>query len=113
MKGAHRVRSRVRRTLRRFRRALFAQRKRRPPLRATGVLEIAMMVRNPGTHDTRVRKEAESLARAGHNVRVIATSEHGLPRREWRNGVLYERIEISYRRRERLRARYLADQVAM
>jgi glycosyltransferase involved in cell wall biosynthesis len=69
-----------------------------------------MLVRNPGTHDTRVRKEAVSLARVGHRVRVICSTAPDLPAREWVDGVLYERAEVRALTREARRERYLADQ---
>jgi hypothetical protein len=38
----------------------------------TGRIHVAMLVRNPYTHDTRVEKEARSLAGAGYRFTVVA-----------------------------------------
>jgi glycosyltransferase involved in cell wall biosynthesis len=56
---------------------------------APGVRErITMLVENnPYPWDVRVRSEAESLTRAGHQVTVVAPREHGQSRRERVNGV--------------------------
>ncbi|HET8587751.1 MAG TPA: glycosyltransferase family 4 protein [Candidatus Limnocylindria bacterium] len=43
---------------------------------------VTMLVRNPFTNDTRVEREAASLARAGYQVTVVAEAAEGLPRRE-------------------------------
>lgn len=44
-------------------------------------MNIVMFIYNPFRHDSRVLREARTLARAGHEVRVIATRD-GLPREE-------------------------------
>ena len=49
-------------------------------------MRIAMFVFNPCTRDPRVDREAWILARAGHQVRVHAFLEPGLPVFEARNG---------------------------
>ena len=41
-----------------------------------------MLVRNAFTHDTRVEREARSLAAAGHRVTIVAEARPGLPLRE-------------------------------
>lgn len=56
---------------------------------------IAMLVSNPCSPDFRVNKQAESLARAGYEVRVFCTWKPGLgiPTFEKINGVTYVRRE--------------------
>ena len=56
---------------------------------------IAMLVRNAYTHDTRVEKEARTLAEAGHHVTVVADAKPGLPRRESRDGTEVIRVARS------------------
>jgi glycosyltransferase involved in cell wall biosynthesis len=51
-----------------------------------------MFVFNPCTHDARVLKEAGSLARAGHTVRVCAVQAPGVPDEERRDGFLIRRF---------------------
>jgi glycosyltransferase involved in cell wall biosynthesis len=46
-----------------------------------------MLLRNPFTRDARVLREARSLAAAGHEVTVLATTGPALPEREERDGV--------------------------
>lgn len=58
-------------------------------------MRIAMFVFNPCTRDPRVDREAWVLARAGHQVRVHAFLEPGLPVREVRNG--YEVVRTDQR----------------
>lgn len=60
-----------------------------PPARGD---RVVMLVRNSCVHDTRVRKEAETLSEAGYDVRVLAGFENGLPVVEEVRGVLYQRI---------------------
>lgn len=55
---------------------------------------VAMMVQNSVEFDTRVRKEAESLARAGYEVRVLGRSAPHLPDLEVVEGVTYERVML-------------------
>jgi len=52
-----------------------------------------MIVRNPCVRDPRVLKEARALAEAGHEVRIIATAERGVPDREERDGFRIHRVE--------------------
>jgi glycosyltransferase involved in cell wall biosynthesis len=52
-----------------------------------------MLLLNPYTHDSRVRKEAASLRDAGYRVTVLAQGEHGLPRREVEDGIDVVRVE--------------------
>jgi glycogen synthase len=54
-------------------------------------MKILMLVSNPCTHDARVIREAEALADAGHEVRVLAKWAPGTERQEVRHGVTYER----------------------
>lgn len=56
-----------------------------------------MLVANPATHDTRVIKEAETLAAAGYRVDVIAAQEGGLVPLCERNGVRYHRLVLPRR----------------
>ena len=53
---------------------------------------VAMLVRNPYTHDTRVEKEARSLAAAGYRVTVVADAGAGLPEHERRDGIEVRRV---------------------
>jgi glycosyltransferase involved in cell wall biosynthesis len=53
---------------------------------------IVMLVRNAYTHDTRVEKEARTLADAGHRVTVVADSAAGLQEREERDGTQVIRV---------------------
>ena len=46
-----------------------------------------LLENNPYPHDVRVRSEAESLSRAGHQVTVVAPRDRGQSRRERVNGV--------------------------
>ncbi len=56
---------------------------------------IAMLLENnPYPGDVRVRREAESLARAGHSVRVIAPRRAGQPRRERVGAVEVRRFHL-------------------
>lgn len=59
--------------------------------RATGA-HIVMLVRNTYTHDTRVEKEAATLAGAGHRVTVVADAGPGLASRESRDGIDVRRV---------------------
>src|SRR5438445_9326483 len=49
-------------------------------------MRIGMLLRNPFTRDARVLREARTLARAGHDVIVLAVQGSGLPKREERDG---------------------------
>lgn len=51
-----------------------------------------MLVRNTMTHDSRVEKEAHSLATAGYVVTVVADAGTGLPDREARDGYRILRV---------------------
>jgi glycosyltransferase involved in cell wall biosynthesis len=53
---------------------------------------VAMLVRNPYTHDTRVEKEARSLVAAGYTVTVVADAAAGLPDHERRDGIDVRRV---------------------
>jgi hypothetical protein len=57
--------------------------------------KVAMLVSNPCNPDYRVVKEAESLAKAGYDVRVFCVWQRGLaaPAFEQINGVTYVRRE--------------------
>jgi len=55
-------------------------------------VKILMLVSNPCTHDARVMREAEALAEAGHDVRVLAKWAPGTAREEVRNSVTYHRL---------------------
>lgn len=58
-------------------------------------LRVAMMVQNNVEFDTRVRKEAESLAGAGYDVRVLGRTAAHLPDVEEVAGVTYERVPLN------------------
>jgi len=51
-----------------------------------------MIVMNPCVHDSRVIKEAESLAGAGYCIRVVCLMHEGVPQQEFINGVEYYRV---------------------
>jgi len=70
-----------------------------------------MLVLNKFTHDTRVRKEARSLARAGHGVTVWALSDGYLPAQEEIDGFTVRRKELRLARSAwRLPGMTLAEQ---
>lgn len=84
---------------------------------------VAMLVRNSGQFDTRVRKEAKAVQQLGMDVLVIAATDKDLPVHETLDGVRYRRIDSGivtlYRardryleRHERARQRYLRRQEA-
>src|SRR5829696_9626988 len=52
-----------------------------------------MFLAQPLRHDTRVEKEAATLAGAGYDVRIIASLHPGLPRAERRGAVAIERVD--------------------
>jgi glycosyltransferase involved in cell wall biosynthesis len=52
-------------------------------------LRILVLLDNPFIRDQRVHREVTSLARAGHEVRLLATGGFGLPRYE-----SFERVEL-------------------
>ncbi|MCP9487653.1 MAG: hypothetical protein MSC30_17545, partial [Gaiellaceae bacterium MAG52_C11] len=58
---------------------------------------VVMTVANPYTHDTRVEKEARTLAEGGLDVHVIAFMRTGLARHEVREGVTVHRIRVGGR----------------
>ncbi len=58
---------------------------------------VAMLVINAFTHDTRVEKEAKTLAEAGYSVTVFALHGGDLPETEERDGYLVERIRLRSR----------------
>lgn len=64
-----------------------------------------MLVRSPGLYDTRVRKEAATLADAGYDVRVIARAGQGVPTHDEVGGVTYHRIDAGSKKRSRRRSR--------
>ena len=64
---------------------------------------VAMLVRNPYTHDTRVQKEARSLVAAGYRVTVVADGAAGLRSQEDRDGTTVIRVERAARRLPGLR----------
>jgi glycosyltransferase involved in cell wall biosynthesis len=53
---------------------------------------IAMLVRNPYTHDTRVEKEVRTLTAAGYRVSIVADAGPGLPEREARAEAVVIRV---------------------
>jgi glycogen(starch) synthase len=69
---------------------------------------VAMLLGKRDEHDTRVRKEAETLAAAGYEVRVFSLASPERPVLETVRGVTYERVELrevtreAWRRRRRL-----------
>lgn len=61
------------------------------------ILRVCMLVINTFTRDTRVHKEAKTLAQAGHAVTVFALHDADLPESEIRDGYLVERIDVRSR----------------
>lgn len=59
-------------------------------------MRVAMFVRNDATRDSRVLREAATLARAGHVVTLVAVNPPagGLPLREERDGFEIVRIDV-------------------
>ncbi|MGH2381040.1 MAG: glycosyltransferase family 4 protein [Candidatus Limnocylindria bacterium] len=55
-------------------------------------LHVAMLVRNPYTHDSRVEKEAGTLRDAGYRVTVIADAGPGLPVADMVDGIAVVRV---------------------
>ena len=53
-----------------------------------------MVVDNDVVADTRVRKEAASLADAGYRVTVLGKGEDGLPEEEWVNNARIVRAPV-------------------
>lgn len=53
---------------------------------------VAMLVRNPYTHDSRVEKEARTLVAAGYRVTIVADTDRGLPADEVRDGSEIQRV---------------------
>jgi glycosyltransferase involved in cell wall biosynthesis len=68
----------------------------------SGKARVVMLVANGCANDARVIKEAESLARHGHLVRVVCVAEPGLASFAVSNGVAYERCVLPQRRVARL-----------
>lgn len=66
---------------------------------------VTMLVRNAFTNDSRVEKEARSLARAGYTVTVVAEGRAGLPDREDRDGYGVRRVHRGAARVPGLRMR--------
>jgi len=60
-------------------------------------MNVAMLVLNAFIHDTRVQKEAKTLAGAGYRVRIFALHGPGLPRKETRDGYEVEWIPLRSR----------------
>jgi len=58
-----------------------------PPMR------VCMIVRNPCVRDPRVLREARTLASAGYDVVIIATSQPGVAQREERDGFRIRRVD--------------------
>jgi glycosyltransferase involved in cell wall biosynthesis len=56
---------------------------------------VVMCVTNTFTHDTRIDKQARSLAAIGCDVYVLAMAGHGLPAAEFRDGIHIERFKIT------------------
>jgi hypothetical protein len=80
---------------------------------------VAMLVRNTGQYDTRVRKEATALVVRGYEVRVFAIAAAGVPERDTVGLAEYERVQHApwtmllgrdacLRRRARAKELYLA-----
>ena len=59
-------------------------------------LRVVALVNNPAIHDTRVIKQAEGLAAAGHDVTVLARAQTDVPDDEVVRGVRYVRGPARY-----------------
>lgn len=73
-------------------------------------LTVAMLVRGDVAHDNRVRREAESVAKLGHRVVVLALSAKGMPPDP--EGVTYvklERSQLTWRQQQRKRVNRAAE----
>jgi glycosyltransferase involved in cell wall biosynthesis len=55
-------------------------------------LKVLVLLDNGFTHDQRVYRETTSLARAGHHVTLLATTQQGLPPEEVFEGVVLRRV---------------------
>jgi glycosyltransferase involved in cell wall biosynthesis len=60
-------------------------------------MKISMIVLNPFTHDARVKREAATLVKEGHQVTVNALWEAGLATRETLDGIMIQRIRLRSR----------------
>jgi glycosyltransferase involved in cell wall biosynthesis len=56
-------------------------------------MRVCMIVRNPCVRDPRVLREARTLASAGYDVVVIATTQPGVPADEERDGFRIHRVD--------------------
>ncbi len=75
-------------------------------------MKICMLVLNKFTHDTRVYKEAHSLARDGHDVTVWALGDGRLPAQERMGGFTVRRRELRLARTaRRVPGMLLAEQI--
>lgn len=66
-------------------------------------LKICMIVKNQLWNDARVKKEARTLAGAGHTVTIISLPEPGAPEREDWDGIRIVRVPRSGRLKESVR----------
>lgn len=64
---------------------------------------VCMVVKNQLWNDARVKKEASSLAGAGHRVTIVCRPEEGAPGRECRDGVSIIRVPASGGLKSRVR----------
>ncbi len=62
-----------------------------------------MLLTNPFVNDSRVLREAQALARAGHAVRILATRAPGVPNAEERDGFRILRVRAEPRLADLLR----------
>ncbi|MEX1142238.1 MAG: glycosyltransferase [Thermoleophilaceae bacterium] len=62
-----------------------------------GPPRVVMLVANPFTHDTRVEKEARTLAESGYDVHVICFLRTGLAAEEQRHGMTVHRFPVGLR----------------
>ncbi|MBX3462794.1 MAG: glycosyltransferase [Planctomycetes bacterium] len=76
---------------------------RSPTTPAPATLRVCMVVHAYYEGDARVRRYAESLAAAGHQVDVLALRDRGKPKREPLRGVSVHRLPLSRRRGGTLR----------
>ncbi len=81
--------------------------------RQAGGLRVAMLLGKRDEYDTRVRKEARTLAAAGYDVRVISVASPDRPALETVGDVTYERVELRRRAREAWHRRRVRQELAL
>ena len=73
---------------------------------------VVMMVANDVANDTRVKKEAIALARAGLRVTLLGASSAALPGDTWLGSIRIVRVPVMYLHQDAARLRRLARRQA-